>query len=129
MVRIAPPRSGASPLVWFAVAGPAVAWGIQFTAGYWISEGHCNPATGGWTGAGEAWVVALTVIAALVAVGAGLVALALYRGTSDAEEDDAPPAGRTHFMAVIGMAITPLFTFMIVMNGVGVGVLSPCHTS
>jgi hypothetical protein len=27
------------------------------------------------------------------------------------------------------MAITPLFTFIIVMNGVGVGVLPPCSQS
>jgi hypothetical protein len=29
----------------------------------------------------------------------------------------------------VGMAITPLFTFIIIMNGVGVGVLSPCSQS
>ena len=126
-MKLRPPKSPASPLLWFAVAGPPVAWGLQFGASYWLTEAHCDVATGGWTGTGQAWVIALTVVAAVVSVTAGLVSIALYRGSADAEEDDAPPAGRTHFLSVIGMTVTPLFTFIIVMNGIGAGILSPCH--
>ena len=128
-MKLGPPRSSISPVMWFAVAGPAIAWGLQFTIGYWISQAHCNPATGGWTTAGQAWAIALTVVAAGIAIAAGLVAVALFRGTADADDNDSPPAGRVHFIAIIGMAITPLFTFIIIMNGVGVGVLSPCTQS
>jgi hypothetical protein len=67
------------------------------------------------------------VIAAVVALAAGAVAVLLFRATSEAEKDDPPPDGRTHFLSMVGMAITPLFTFIIVMNGVGVTILAPCH--
>ena len=128
-LRLQAPSSPASPLIWFAVAGPPVGWGLQFGIGYWISQAHCSQATGGWTAAGQAWSIALTVVAAAVAVAAGLVAVALFRATRDSEHDEGPPGGRTHFLSIVGMAITPLFTFIILMNGVGVGVLSPCHPS
>jgi hypothetical protein len=127
-MRLAAPRSPSSPAMWFAVAGAPVAWGVQFAAGYWISQAHCD-GSGVWTSASQAWVIALTVLAAATAIAAGLVAAALYRGTRDADHEGAPPGGRAHFLSIVGMAITPLFTFIIVMNGVGVGVLSPCRGS
>ena len=37
--------------------------------------------------------------------------------------DEAPPKGRVHFLATVGVAIAPLFFFIIVMSGVGVAVL------
>ena len=128
-MKLQPPTSPTAPAMWFAVAGPPVAWGLQFATGYWISQAHCSGATGGWTASGQAWAIALTVVAAAVAIAAGLVAVALFRGTRKVDHESGPPAGRTHFLSIVGMAITPLFTFIIVMNGVGVGVLSPCHPS
>jgi heme/copper-type cytochrome/quinol oxidase subunit 2 len=122
-------RSATSPRLWFAVAGAPVAWGLQFGIGYWISQTHCDQAAGGWTDAAQAWVVVLTVVAALVALAGGLTALGLYRATREVDHEDGPPGGRTHFLSIVGMAITPLFLFIIVMNGVGVNVLSPCHPS
>jgi hypothetical protein len=116
-------------MMWFAVAGAPVAWGLQFGIGYWMTQARCSSATGVWTSASQAWAIALTVVAAAVAISAGLVAVALFRATREVEHDSGPPAGLTHFLSIVGMAITPLFTFIIVMNGVGVGVLSPCHTS
>jgi heme/copper-type cytochrome/quinol oxidase subunit 2 len=115
--------------MWFAVAGPPVAWGLQFTIGYWMSQAHCSTATGGWTAVGQAWSIALTVVAAAVAIAAGLVAVALFHATRGSDHDAGPPTGRTHFLSIVGMTITPLFTFIIVMNGIGVGVLSPCNQS
>jgi hypothetical protein len=115
--------------LWFAVAGAPVAWGFQFGIGYWITQTHCSSAGGGWTDVAQGLAVALTAIAAVVALAAGLTAVTLYRATSDVEHDSGPPPGRTHFLAIVGMAITPLFFFIIVMNGVSVSVLSPCHGS
>jgi heme/copper-type cytochrome/quinol oxidase subunit 2 len=71
----------------------------------------------------------LTAITAAVAVAAGLTALALFRETREADKDDPPPFGRVHFFSIVGMAITPLFVAIIVMNGVGVAVLEVCHQS
>ncbi len=123
------PTSATSPRLWFAVAGSPVAWGFQFGIGYWISEAHCNQVASGWTDIAQGLAIAFTAVAALIAVAAGLTALSLYRATSDVDDDDGPPSGRTHFLAIVGMAITPLFFFIIVMNGVGVSVLSPCQQS
>ena len=64
----------------------------------------------------------------IAAVG-GLAALAAWRATRDADDDDAPPAGRIHFLAVIGLTITPLFLAIIVMSGAGAIVLDGCVQS
>jgi hypothetical protein len=116
-------------VLWFAVLGAPFAWGFQFGVNYWISEAQCSLSGPGWTSASHTWAVVLTVAAAIVALAAGLVSVLLFRATSDLEDDDAPPGGRTHFLSIVGMAITPLFFFIIVMNGVGATVLAPCHGS
>jgi uncharacterized membrane protein len=122
-----PPRSPTSPLLWFAVLGPPFAWGVQFGIGYWITQAQCSLSGSGWESSSEAWSILLTAAAAAVALSAGLVSVLLYRTTSESDKDDAPPDGRTHFLSMVGMAITPLFTFIILMNGVGVNIVSPCH--
>ena len=128
-MKLRAPTSPTSPAMWFAVAGPPVAWGVQFSVGYWMTQAHCSEATAGWSGAGQAWAIVLTVVAATISLAAGVVALALFRATREADHEEGPPTGRTHFLSMVGMAFTPLFTFIIIMNGVGVGVLSPCHAS
>jgi hypothetical protein len=128
-VRPRPPRSATSPLLWFAVLGPPFAWGFQFGIGYWISQAQCSLSGPGWQGSSHTWAIVLTVAAACVALAAGVVAVLLFRATSAVDKDGPPPDGRTHFLAIVGMAITPLFTFIIVMNGVGVNTLAPCHGS
>jgi uncharacterized membrane protein len=126
-VRLRPPKSSTSPLLWFAVLGPPFAWGFQFGISYWITQAQCSLSGSGWEDSSHIWTVALTAIAAIVALSAGAIAVLLYRATSDVEKDSPPPDGRTHFLSMVGMAITPLFTFIIVMNGVGVTILAPCH--
>ena len=126
-MNLRPPKSPTSPLLWFAVLGAPFAWGIQFGIGYWITQAQCSLSGSGWESSSQAWTIVLTVAAAVVALSAGLVATVLFRATSEVEKDDPPPDGRTHFLAIVGMAITPLFTFIIVMNGVGVSIHAPCH--
>lgn len=124
-----PPKSPASPILWFAVLGAPFAWGFQFGISYWISQGQCSLSGSGWTGTSETWAIVLTIAAAATALAAGLVSALLFRATSDLDDDDPPPDGRTHFLSIVGMAITPLFFFIIVMNGVGATILGPCHGS
>jgi heme/copper-type cytochrome/quinol oxidase subunit 2 len=116
-------------VLWFGVLGAPVAWGIQFGVGYWITQAQCSLSGGGWESSSELWSIALTVVAATVAIAAGLVAVLLFLATRQAEKDGPPPDGRTHFLSIVGIAITPLFTFIIVMNGVGANVLAPCQGS
>jgi heme/copper-type cytochrome/quinol oxidase subunit 2 len=126
-VKARVPTSATSAVMWFATLGAPIAWGLQFTIGYWITQGRCGATA--WDLSLRTWAIVLTVVAAAVAVGAGLTALALFRRTREADKDDPPPFGRLHFFSIVGMAITPLFVAIIVMNGVGVAVLQGCHQS
>ncbi len=117
-----------SPLLWFAVLGAPLAWGLQFGVGYWITQARCSPGDA-WGAAPDAWALVLTVLSAGLAIAAGATAAALFRATETADAKGAPPAGRTHFLATVGIAIAPLFVAIIVMNGVGVLTLSSCTQS
>jgi hypothetical protein len=68
-------------------------------------------------------------VAFAIATSAGLTALAMFRGTADVDKDDAPPPGRVHFLAIVGMTVTVLFLLIIVMTGLGVVILPDCAQS
>jgi hypothetical protein len=114
-------------VVWFAVLGAPAAWVSQFLAGYALTEVDCNAAGRAWNVPLDGLVIALTAGAVAVAVAAGLAALAAFRATRTAGEEGAPPAGRVHFMAIVGMVVTPLMVAMIVLSGVGVVALDGCR--
>lgn len=122
--RISSPRSPVSPLLWFAVLGAPAAWALQFGVGYWVTQAKCSPAGGMWGISLEAWIIVLSVIAIPMAIAAGVVAYGLFRGTEGAGTE--PPGGRNRFLAVIGMAVTPLFLAIMALNLVGVLVNSNC---
>jgi hypothetical protein len=122
------PRS--SILLWFGLLGAPAAWVVQFLVGYWLTEVGCS--AGGDRGlAVDGWTTVATVVAAVLAVIAELAAITMFRETRGARGKDGseepPPKGRTHFLAVVGMAVAPLFFFIIVMSGVGAVVLENCH--
>lgn len=118
-MRISVPRSPASPILWFAVLGAPAAWVLQFGISYWVTEAKCSEAGLRWGISIDAWVIVLTALAVSVGLAAGWVALSLFRATSDAELSDDPPAGRTHFFAWIGLAVTPIFLAIIILNFAG----------
>ncbi len=128
-MRLAPPRSAASPIMWFAVLGAPLAWGLEFAVGYWMTQTGCSVPGERWGVDVDAWGIVLTAIAFVIAAAAGLTALAMFRGTADADKDDPPPPGRVHFLATVGMTVTVLFLFIIVMTGLGVVILPDCHQS
>lgn len=128
-MKLDPPKSAVSPVMWFAVLGAPFAWGVEFAVGYWLSQTGCSVPGREWSLDQNVLGVILTVVALAVAVAAGLTSVAMFRGTRDAEEDDAPPAGRVHFMAAVGMTVTTLFVFIIVMTGLGIVILPDCHQS
>jgi hypothetical protein len=123
-IRIESPSSPVAPVLWFAVLGAPAAWGLQFGIGYWISQAKCSPAGGMWGISIDAWIIVLSAIAIPLALGAGLLAYALFRATDGA--GTAPPDGRNRFLAAIGMAVTPIFVAIMVLNLVGVLTYSHC---
>jgi hypothetical protein len=128
-MRIAPPRSAASPLLWYAVLGAPLAWWAELLIGYWVTQTSCSVPGQGWEVNVNAWGIVLMSAAFVVASGAGLTALAMFRGTADVDKEDAPPPGRVHFLAIVGMTVTVLFLFIIVMTGLGVVILPDCRQS
>jgi Ca2+/H+ antiporter len=128
-MRPSVPTSAASPLLWFGVAGAPLSWVAQFSFNYWLTEADCSLAGTRWGIALNAWVIGATVLAAAVALAAGLTAAFLFRATSGVEVESSPPLGRVRFLATVGIAITPLFLAIILMNGVGATILPDCHQS
>jgi hypothetical protein len=120
-------------LSWFGLLGAPAAWTLQFLLGFSLSEAACNEAGTRWGVPVDGAAVVATVVAATIAVLAGLAALAVFRETRHARgpggDEEAPPLGRVHFLATVGVAVSPLFLFIIVMNGVGVAVLANCQQS
>jgi ubiquinol-cytochrome c reductase cytochrome c subunit len=113
---------------WLGVLGPPFAWALQHVAGYAVGLADCpdNTRGPGWSVPVDALTIAIGGVTALVVAACGLAAVAAWRVTRDADESDAPPAGRIHFLAVIGMTITPLFLAMIVMSSAGAIVANGC---
>jgi hypothetical protein len=118
-------------LAWLGVLGPPFAWAVQHVAGFAVGLADCpdNTRGPGWTVPVDAVTVALGAAMAAVTVLCGVAAVAAWRATRDAEESDAPPAGRIHFLAMIGMTITPLFLAMIAMSSAGAIVAHGCTQS
>jgi len=128
-MRIEPPKSPASPLMWFAVVGAPLAWVAEFALGYWATQSKCSVPGQAWNVHLNAWGIVLMAVAFVVAGAAGLTALGLFRGTKDAEVEESPPAGRVRFLAMVGMTVTVLFAFIIIMTGLGIVILPDCHQS
>jgi heme/copper-type cytochrome/quinol oxidase subunit 2 len=113
------PTSPASPLLWFAVLGAPAAWSGQFGILYWVTEADCRGPEGRWGIDLDVWAIVITIPALALCAAALTAAVWLFRSSGDAEEDDAPPAGRIYFLSVVGIAINPLFTVIIALNCAG----------
>jgi hypothetical protein len=120
-------------LSWFGLLGAPIAWTAMHVVGYGLTEASCGPAGSRWSIGVDGWTVALTAVAAATAALAGLAAVAAFfrtrgvKGVGGSEEP--PPKGRIHFLAVVGIAISPLFLAIIVMDGLGVVFLADCVQS
>jgi len=111
--------------MWIGVAAAPIAWFTQFAVGQYLSVVHCTPGGGGISV--HAWALPATVVGALVAATGGLCALATFRATRDVDNDSDPPHGRIHFMGILGLILSPLFLFIILMGGLGALTYSGCQ--
>jgi hypothetical protein len=126
IAAILSPASPVSPVLWYAVLGAPIAWALQFWVGYWVSQARCDRP--GYAAPADltAWTIVAGIAALAVAFGALVTSIALYRRAADAETKGPPPDGRIKFLAVVGMAVAPLFIAIIAMTSSGVLVLMPC---
>jgi hypothetical protein len=73
------------------------------------------------------WEIALGAAAAGVALAAEAVCLRIFRATKGAESS--PPAGRVHFLSVIGLTVNPLALAICLMTAIGAPMLTVCQQS
>jgi hypothetical protein len=115
-------------LLWFGVLGAPAAWVVQHLTGFVLTEGACHDLVGRTAGVElDAPTLAVTFAAAAITVGAGLAAAVTLRATRGADHEGPPPAGLMRFLAVIGVAIAPLFLAMILMSGLGSVLVDGCR--
>jgi hypothetical protein len=115
-------------LAWLGALGPPVAWATQHVAGFVLALAACpdNASGPGWSVPVDSVTLAISAVAAAITAACGVAAFLAWRATRDNDDDDAPPAGRVHFLAVIGLTITPLFLAMIVMSTAGAIAFPEC---
>jgi hypothetical protein len=118
-VRVDPTGAFGRLLTWYGLLGAPVAWTFFHVAGVGIATGACSTfgvANGADT---QPWSLILTIVCAAIAFGGLLAAGAVLLSTRGVEDSAPPPLGRIHFLAVIGLTITPLFIAIILMSGLG----------
>jgi Mn2+/Fe2+ NRAMP family transporter len=105
-----------------------IGWTLQHWVGFSVNQARCNGPTRG-TAPVTAVTLAMTIFAVAIAMLGLACSAAALRATRDVEDDGPPPPGRVHFMAVVGIAITPLFVFIVLMSGIGTFLLPICRQS
>ena len=127
-----------SALVWFAVGGGAVAWALQFVAGLAFSFAECNQPVTRWRLSLHTWQAAVAAGGLAVGLASMGASLWLFRQTyriGDVFEEEragggsAPPVGRVHFLAIVGIIVNFLALAIIVMDGIGAPLLRLCQQS
>jgi hypothetical protein len=121
------PNRFAGVLLWFGVLGAPLAWVVLHLVGFGASTAACNVFGQRHSINPNAWALGLTIACGAVALGALVAAIVMWAATRT--EDTAPPLGRMHFLATLGLILGPLFVFMILMAGLGVTVLPRCVQS
>jgi hypothetical protein len=124
-------RPGSEALAWAGALGPPFAWAGQHVAGFALGLADCpdNTPGPGWHVPVDALTIAVGAVAAAAVALCGIAAIVAWRATREADDYDAPPAGRVHFLAMIGMTITPLFLAMVLMSSAGAIVANGCVQS
>jgi hypothetical protein len=122
-----------SALTWLGLLGAPLAWVGQFLVGFGAALAACGAGGRQWGIPVDGWTLAATVVATVVGIAGELAAVAAFRATREARgaggADEAPPLGRVHFLATVGMTTTPLFLFIILLSGLGSVALPNCHQS
>lgn len=131
-------RLPSNAVIWFAVLGGGVAWVVQFTAGLAFTWAGCQPDAARTMVAVRGWQSVLAIGGTVVGLLAVAVALRLYRQTARVDDvpaslrrgdGPAPPVGRVHFLATVGLLINALALAMMVMTAIGAPLLRVCQQS
>ena len=125
-------------LLWFGVLGGGLAWAAQHVAGYGFSLARCIPTGTGSVIALSAWQIAIAAGAACINLAAMGVCVWMFMRTVSIDDvagqerrgdGSAPPIGRIHFLAIVGIVVNFLSLAIIVLDGVGAPLLTSCMQS
>lgn len=125
-------------VVWFAVGGGPVAFAVQFVAGLAFSFAQCNQSDGRWQLSLHTWQAVLAAGGLVIGLASMSTAVWLFRRTYDIDEvaaeersggGSAPPIGRIHFLSIVGITVNFLTLAIVVMDGIGLPLLSFCQQS
>lgn len=121
-------------LMWFGLIGAGISWALMFLFGYGLSVATCNVFVRDTPF--ELWTIIDTAVGAALAILGTVAAVSVFRATRDpvgdrtgeelAGKGGPPPDGRTHFLAIIGMSVSPLFLCIILASGLGAFFLPTC---
>ena len=114
-------------LQWFGVFGGPLAWATQHMVGVFLTFADCGSVGHPFPIAIHTVTLAISIPLAVVALLALVASVAGFRRTRGCKASDAPPKGRRYFFAIVGMTISPLFLFMILMSSSGVVGLTECR--
>jgi uncharacterized membrane protein len=109
--------------MWAGVIGAAISWVLMFIVGYGVTLATCNGHVGRDVPL-SLWSILATVIGALLAVLGLASAIVVFRATRGV--GDEPPQGRIHFLSAVGIVVSPIFLFVILLSGLGAIVLRDC---
>lgn len=123
-------------LVWFAVAGGACAFTVQFVAGLAFSFAQCNQPVVRWRLPVHGWQIGLAAGGALVTLAAMAASILIFYRTfrigdvfGEERRGDGhdPPLGRIHFLSQVAITVNLLMLPLIIMDGVGTGLQAVCQ--
>jgi hypothetical protein len=107
--------------LWFGVLGGPIIWAAHLQILYCLVPVYCR------TGS-ALWMHVTSVACVVVSVAAGLTAWScLSRARAgDSPTDEEVPAARPHFMALLGVANSALFTLIIIATAIASFMIDPC---
>jgi hypothetical protein len=124
-------------IVWFGVLGGPLAWGAQFSVSLFLTFFECGAAA-----RRELPMHTVQVALGIAAIVVGLVSTAvagwLFRDTRRDRElslqvirgfGGAPPLGRIHFLAIVGLTVNFLALAIVAMTTIGGPELLNCRQS
>jgi hypothetical protein len=112
-------------LTWFGLLGAPFAWTIQHVVGITLAEAACSQSGTRWAVPVDTGTLVATASSTLVALLAGAAAVAAFMATRDVGTD--PPGARIHFLATVGVVVTPIFMVIVLLSGVTVVLFPECH--